>query len=194
MARITDPSKLENIKQATISMIVEKGYSGSSISSIAAKAGVADGYLYRHYQSKTELVRDLFNECTALLLNYLQKELEGYTSFSEFVTRYHLGLVNIINEHTDHAKFLIQLINDFTFEIDENNKKYVLDLCYRILEQGKRDGEIPESSSFIDIYTIFVIIPLQTFNLFLKGFFGDSVLNEESAAMVTQTCLKIIRK
>ena len=194
MARITDPTKLENIKQATVSMIVEKGYNASSISAIAAKAGVADGYLYRHYQSKTELVRDLFNDCLAMFFNYLQEELEAYTTFSEFVTRYHLGLANITNEHTANAKFFIQLINDFTFEIDSGTKQSVFDLCQRILERGKRDNEIPESCSFIDIYTIFVIIPLQTFSLFLKGFFGNFDINEKSAAMVTQTCLKIIRK
>ena len=194
MSRITDPTKLENIKQATVSMIVEKGYNASSISAIAAKAGVADGYLYRHYQSKTELVRDLFNDCLAMFFNYLQKELEEYTTFKEFVANYHLGLVKITNEHTNNAKFLIQLINDFTFEIDEVNRKLVLDLCRRILERGLRDNEIPESCSLIDIYTIVVIIPLQTFSLFLKGFFGDFDINEKSAAMVTQTCLKIIRK
>ncbi len=193
MARITDPAKLENIKKATISMIVEKGYGGASISAIAAKAGVADGYLYRHYQSKTELVRDLFNESMALFFNYLQEELEHYTSFADFVTHYHLGLVDIINKNIDSAKFFIQLINDFTFEIDEDTKQLVLDLCHRILEKGKRNNEIAASCSLIDIYTIFIIIPLQIFSLYLKGFFGKVALDEKSATMVTHTCLKLIK-
>ncbi len=193
MARITDPAKLENIKKATVSMIVEKGYGGASISAIAAKAGVADGYLYRHYQSKTELVRDLFNESLAMFFDYLQEELDNYTTFTDFVTRYHLGLVGVINNNTDNAKFFIQLINDFTFEIDETTKQLVLDLCHRILERGQQNEEIPTTCSFIDIYTIVVIIPLQIFSLYLKGFFGEITLDEKSATMVTHTCLKLIK-
>ncbi len=194
MARITDPGRLEKIKQATVSMIVEKGYGGASISAIAARAGVADGYLYRHYRSKNELVKDLFNESLTMFFNYLQEELENYTSFPDFVTRYHLGLREIINTNPDNAKFFIQLINDFTFEIDEDKKQLVVDLCRRILERGRHDDEIPATCSLLDIYTIVVIIPLQTFSLYLKGFFGTFELNEKSATMVTHTCLKLIKK
>ncbi|MDR1172184.1 MAG: TetR/AcrR family transcriptional regulator [Bacteroidales bacterium] len=193
MARISDPAKLENIKQATVSMIVEKGYGGASISAIAAKAGVADGYLYRHYPGKTELVRDLFNESTAMFFDYLRQELENYTTFTDFITRYHRGLVDLINEKTDHAKFFIQLINDFTFEIDETAKQSVLDLCHRTLERGQRNHEIPDTCSPLDIYTVIVIVPLQIFSLYLKGFFGKITLDEKTAAMVTHTCLKLIR-
>ncbi len=193
MARIIDPAKLENIKTATVSLIVEKGYGGASISAIAAKAGVADGYLYRHYQSKSELVRDLFNESLAMFFNYLQEELEKETTFSEFVANYHLGLVDIINNNPDNAKFLIQLINDFTFEIDDDSKKMVIDLCRLVLERGQQNHEISMSCSLIDIYTIVVIIPLQTFSLYLKGFFGTFRLDEKSATMVTKTCLKLVR-
>ncbi len=193
MARITDPAKLENIKKATVSMIVEKGYGGASISAIAAKASVADGYLYRHYQSKTELVRDLFNESLAMFFDYLQEELENYTNFTDFVTHYHRGLVDVINNNTDNAKFFIQLINDFTFEVDEAARQLVLDLCRRVLERGQQNKEIPDTSSFIDIYTVLIIIPLQIFSLYLKGFFGKITLDEKSATMVTHTCLKLIR-
>ena len=193
MARITDPAKLENIKKATISMIVEKGYGGASISAIATKAGVADGYLYRHYQSKAELVRDLFNENLSLFFGYLQKELDNYVAFADFVANYHRGLLDVINENHDNAKFFIQLINDFTFEIDETSRQMILNLCQDILERGQRNNEIPDACSPLDIYTIFVIIPLQTFSLYLKGFFGNVDFNDKSATMVTQTCLKLIR-
>ena len=193
MARITDPAKLENIKKATVSMIVEKGYGGASISAIAAKAGVADGYLYRHYQSKTDLVRDLFNESMAMFFNYLQEELENYSTFPDFVTRYHLGLLNVIHTNPDNAKFFIQLINDFTFEIDDDSKSFIIDLCRRILERGQGGNEISPECSLIDIYTIVVIIPLQVFSLYLKGFFGNVALDETIATMVTISSLKLVK-
>ncbi len=195
MARITDPAKLDSIKKATISLIVEKGYGGSSISAIAAKAGVADGYLYRHYQSKSELVRDLFNESAKVFTDILRRELDAYASFKEFVTRYNQDLVSIINEMPDNAKFFIQLVNDFTFDINGSAvKEDILALCERLLTMSSANNELPENCSLVDIYTIVIIIPLQVFSLYLKGFFGDVELNSENAVSVTETCLKIVRK
>ena len=52
--RETDLEKLEEVKLVALKMIVEKGYHGATISLIAKKAGVSDGYLYRHYANKNE--------------------------------------------------------------------------------------------------------------------------------------------
>jgi hypothetical protein len=46
----------------------------------------------------------------------------------------------------------------------------------------------------IDIYTVVITIPLQTFSLYLKGFFGSHALTTEDAEQITGTCLKIVSK
>ena len=50
MARIIDDGKIQRIREATIALVVQNGYGGASISSIARRAGVAEGYLYRFYK------------------------------------------------------------------------------------------------------------------------------------------------
>lgn len=61
MARITDPTKLEKIKKAAMELVVRHGYRGISIGAIAKKAGVSTGYLYRHYNGKSDLIQDLID-------------------------------------------------------------------------------------------------------------------------------------
>ncbi|MDR2039927.1 MAG: TetR/AcrR family transcriptional regulator [Bacteroidales bacterium] len=194
MARITDPSKLEKIKEATISLIVEKGYGGASVSAIAAKAGVAEGYLYRHYTGKNELVHQLFNENIHVFIEHVRKVMDEYINFESFLRKYILGLVELINRSPDKTKFFVQLINDFTFEVSDKTKKQVFSICNTLLKLGKKKHEISDSCTIIDIYTVIVIIPLQVFSLYLKGFFGKVKLDKESASMVATTCLKIVRK
>ncbi|SEB43383.1 TetR/AcrR family transcriptional regulator [Paenibacillus sp. GP183] len=44
------------IVQAAVEIFSEKGYSGSSTSEIAQKAGVAEGTIFRHYKTKKDLL------------------------------------------------------------------------------------------------------------------------------------------
>lgn len=62
MAKQIDITKIEAIKTATIKIVVTHGIAGASISLIAKEAGVSDGYLYRHYSGKRELIADLFTQ------------------------------------------------------------------------------------------------------------------------------------
>jgi AcrR family transcriptional regulator len=48
------------IDRAALRLFVEKGVDGTSIRDVAAAAGVSEGALYRHYESKDALVWSLF--------------------------------------------------------------------------------------------------------------------------------------
>src|SRR5947209_8222352 len=51
----------EKVERAAIQLFAAKGVDGVSIGEIAAKAGVSQGALYRHYPSKEELASSLFS-------------------------------------------------------------------------------------------------------------------------------------
>ena len=53
------------IDQAALRLFVEKGVDGTSIRDVATAAGVSDGALYRHYESKDALVWALFADSYA---------------------------------------------------------------------------------------------------------------------------------
>src|SRR5262245_21992775 len=53
-------TKLPQVLRAAVDLFVEKGVHGTTIREIAARAGVSEGALYRHYESKEDLARSLF--------------------------------------------------------------------------------------------------------------------------------------
>ncbi len=54
------PHHKADLERAALQLFVEKGVDGTSIRDIASRAGVTEGALYRHYDSKDGLVRALF--------------------------------------------------------------------------------------------------------------------------------------
>jgi AcrR family transcriptional regulator len=50
----------DRVERAAIALFAERGVDGVSIADIAARAGVAQGALYRHYRSKEALATQLF--------------------------------------------------------------------------------------------------------------------------------------
>ena len=84
MSRVTDPHKIENVRRAAMEIIVEYGYRGTSIGSIAKKAGVSMGYLYRYYSSKEMLLEDLINTNVEEIKNDITKHLKNSQTIHEF--------------------------------------------------------------------------------------------------------------
>lgn len=52
MAKKVDQTKIERIRNASVEVISEHGILGGSVASIAERADVSVGYLYRHYPGK----------------------------------------------------------------------------------------------------------------------------------------------
>src|SRR5699024_10900294 len=53
------PEKQQRIDKSAITLFAEKGYANTSTSEIARAAGVAEGTIFRHYRTKTQLLLSL---------------------------------------------------------------------------------------------------------------------------------------
>jgi AcrR family transcriptional regulator len=74
------PNAKPLIDAAALRLFVEKGVDGASIRDVAAVAGVSEGALYRHYDSKDAMVWSLFADSFvsfARRLDALQAEAHG---------------------------------------------------------------------------------------------------------------------
>jgi AcrR family transcriptional regulator len=64
---------LERLKEAAMRLVAEKGVAQTTVRDLAQAAGVSEGALYRHYETKEDLIRDLYREQYAAFGQTLRK-------------------------------------------------------------------------------------------------------------------------
>jgi TetR/AcrR family transcriptional regulator, repressor of fatR-cypB operon len=194
MARNIDESKLERIKEATLQMVVSKGFGGASISEIARIASVAEGYLYRFYKGKTELVNDLLFTSVKEIADKLEFLLDKQQSIKEIFTQLIRAIFDIANAQPVRIKFLYVLMHDYNFNIQETQLQRISTLCTRIKEVGLKSDEFRPDISEEEIYLMGVVYPIQLINLRFKGYFKRSEIGENEITEVLKICMNSLKK
>lgn len=69
-------SKRKDMIRSALKLFAEKGIKATTIRDIAHDAGVTEGALYRHFDSKEQLAQSLFGECATLLHEHLTRAVE----------------------------------------------------------------------------------------------------------------------
>jgi len=193
MARTIDNTKLEGIKLNAIKLIVEKGYGGASISSIAKKAKVAEGYLYRFYKSKEELVSDLLNSKISEIIDNLEESIQKSSSFSEIIELLVKSIFRMAEKSSNDIKFLYVMMNDYSFTISSKVKERIAILCKELMDKGKFLGQVDQLISEEEMYIFLVIYPIQFINLRIKKFFGNSNWTNEDVDRLIGICNKSLK-
>ncbi len=108
---------LPKIMRAAVHLFVEKGIDGTTTKDIAAKSGVSEGSLYRHFKSKEDLAYHLFavhvNDFTLDLASRVAEAIEfkhklrAYitTCFEAFEKERDLFTYLILSEHRELDRF-----------------------------------------------------------------------------------------
>jgi AcrR family transcriptional regulator len=66
-------TKRPAIARAALRLFVTRGLRGTTVRDIAARAGVAEGTLYRHWRSKRDLARAVFRGCASAVATELRR-------------------------------------------------------------------------------------------------------------------------
>lgn len=101
------------ILKAALEVFVERGFHGTTVPQIANRAGVAAGTMYRHFQSKEELVNVLYREAkTRFMSSVAGGELPGGTKLPQGATArqqfrwFWFRIVDYARSHGDELAFL----------------------------------------------------------------------------------------
>lgn len=193
MARLIDEGKIQRIREATIELVVQKGYGGAAISSIAHRAEVAEGYLYRFYASKHELVTELLFSKVAQIIEKLEFLLNSCTSMKEVISQLIDELFKTATESPEEIKFIHVLMHDYNFQVSDEQRLHIKNLCEKVIRIGNANGEISSSISAEEVYGIVVIYPIEFINLRIKGFFGSNYWTEKDQKRVAEFSINALK-
>lgn len=193
MARPTDETKLEAIKKAAIQLVVEQGISGASIAQIARKAKVSDGYLYRFYKGKRELLEDLFLERSRGIYDLLEQQLRVHNTVLGIIRAFVVKVFASAAQEPEAICFYHKLLNDFSFEIPEKIKEANSALCWAILDLGHASGEIRAGISPEHFFSVVTGGTLQFVMIRLRMVFQPKPLDQEDAEHQIEIILKALQ-
>jgi len=192
MARIIDESKLKRIKNATVQLIVDKGLAGASVGKIAKKANVAEGYLYRYYNSKNELICDLLDESINGIITQLENIIESNNSITDILEESIRIIFQFSQDDQPRMKFIYVLMNDYNFLIDHNLQDRTLNVCRKVIDQGRKEKFISQLITEEDVYLLCISYTIQFINHRIKNFFGVSRIDEDAIQKVIRVCQSAI--
>lgn len=192
MARQVDESKMKAIKKATVETVVLEGVSGACISKIAEKANVSVGYLYRYYKGKRELLEALFEERFEMINSLLNKEVNTQKTVRDVVFVFVVAIYEVAKKEPQTISFTHKLLSDFSFELPKEFKKEVSNICSKVIELGKKTGEIDPLITEELLYAIIVGGTLNFINIRLREIFNRKKFSKEDIENTTQLLLKTL--
>ncbi|HAQ06221.1 MAG TPA: TetR family transcriptional regulator [Bacillus bacterium] len=152
--------KQKKIMVSAIESFAKKGYSATSTSEIAKKAGVAEGTIFRHYKTKKDLLLAIVAPVMAkfvapFIIKDLNRVLNSeYDQFEDFLTAMLENRREFLVKNLPILKILIQEI-PFHPELKELFKEHVALKVYerfeKLVEHYKSKGEIID----IPAYSVF---------------------------------------
>lgn len=171
MAKILEKSNKQTVKQkkiieVAITSFAEKGYSNTSTSEIAKKAGVAEGTIFKHYGTKENLLlsimvpflKDFFPAMVDELIGELMNDKY---SFEEFLRALITNRSAFLSENREIFQVFIkemfykeELRNELLPNILEIGSNHLI----KVIEVFKQRGEIKDISNEVIFKMLITVI------------------------------------
>ncbi|AHW61603.1 transcriptional regulator, TetR family [Draconibacterium orientale] len=192
MARITDQTKIERLKQSTMKLVVDNGFGGASVALISKDAQVASGYFYMHYKGKYELVNAILQEVYSEVFGMFEKLIEQGEPFHVTIENIIRHFVELANKEPIRVKFLYVLTNDYNFVIDKHIQENTQMLLEKLMEMGRSRNELDKTLIVSDLYLILIITTIQFINQKYK-YNDENIIAEEDIKHLLKLIFKFLK-
>ncbi|WP_262249756.1 TetR/AcrR family transcriptional regulator [Parapedobacter soli] len=136
-------AKKQAIYESTLRLIKEFGFHGTPMSQIAQEANVATGTIYHYFDSKDELIVDLYHHTKERMLQAIFKRSDPILPYPERFASVWINLVKYYVRHPEVLSFMEQFFSSPYVKV-----VYPEDLlCFQdeisvFLKQGIQEGYI----------------------------------------------------
>lgn len=133
--------KKRAIFESTLELVTEKGFHGCAMSSIAKTADVGAGTIYHHFESKEQLICELYTYITDKIISATFAGDEEQLPFKERFFRLWMNLYHFYIKHPAYPKFFQQFVNSPYYPYrDKEGHDYFLELLFAFHAQGIEQG------------------------------------------------------
>ena len=133
--RIKDGNKQQRIKEAMVSLILREGIDGTSVSKIAKEAGVSPATIYVYYNSKEEMLAEVFREYSSAPYRYLMQRVSADMDGNTLIETIVRGCYSFSREHEEIFSFVEQCSRCPTLSEEECSCD-ILDLLHSYQARG----------------------------------------------------------
>jgi len=138
------------ILDAAREVFAAKGYESASMAEIAARVGIVEGALYKHFASKRELLFEATRHFYEPLLERTRQQLSGVRGTRNRL-RFVIGRqLESFVEHPDVCRLIIHEIRphgDYARSVVRDLNREAASLLLQILEEGRQEGLLREDVS-----------------------------------------------
>ena len=136
-----DPPGKKGILREGLRLFAENGLSATSIRDIAAATGLTNPALYKHFKTKDDLARTLFERSYSELLKQLMIATRSETDFPEKFKAFIKAYAEFFDEDPNAAIFTTGNLATLWPQVSERLKnRTVITVLRELLEEGRSAG------------------------------------------------------
>src|SRR5215510_6962234 len=157
MPRHRFPDTRDRIEQASVRLFVEKGVAETTVKDIARAVGLSEGALYRHFESKDELVWKAFEKHYVDFAATLQRLAESEPTARGKVAAMIRGFCQAHDENPTLFKFLLFVQHGQLSKLEPGTPTPV-DVMRDVLDKGIASKELPAQNPDFATALVFGIV------------------------------------
>lgn len=141
------PAK-KRILSAALSLFVARGVSETTIRDIAKKARCSNPALFKHFESKDELARYLFECCYLALFETVMRAIAAHQELKDRQRKLIESYINALERDAAAVLFAQENVRQFWPSVSGAVRKHsILRLIRQMLEEGQKSGEVTRTVS-----------------------------------------------
>lgn len=147
----------DRIEQAAVQLFVEKGVAETTVKDIARKVGLSEGALYRHFESKDELVWKAFERHYVDFAATLKTLADGETTTRGKLAAMIRGFCRVHDENPTLFKFLLFVQHGQLAKLEPGTPTPV-DVMRDVLAEAIDSGGIPQQPPDLATALVFGVV------------------------------------
>lgn len=177
------------ILDAALGLFVERGFHGTAVPEIAQRAGVGLGTIYRYFESKEQLVNELYRHCKTQMGEALMKASLQGSPRQQFHAMWE-GMVTLVREQPKGFEF-VELHHHAPY-LDAESRAHedrMHMVAIELLRHAQREGRLRAGDP--EVLMALVIGAFTGLVRFARA--GRLQLDEASSALAEQACWDLVR-